>query len=68
MLWSTEVGLKVVVLSLFSDSVDGMRWILVEDSMGMSPVDVPQRHVPCYLQRPCSSTHKVSLARTLFWI
>jgi hypothetical protein len=29
---------------------------------------VPHRHVPCCLQRACSSTHKASLAMVLFWI
>jgi hypothetical protein len=37
MLWSKEVGPKVVVLPLF---LDGMRRILVHDSTGTSPVDV----------------------------
>jgi hypothetical protein len=46
MLWSMDVGPYVVDMSLFSGFVDGMRWILVQDNMGMALVDVPQRYVP----------------------
>jgi hypothetical protein len=49
LLWSKEVGLEVVDLSLFVDLVDGMRRIRVQDSTRTSPVDVPQRYLPCYL-------------------
>jgi hypothetical protein len=35
---------------------------------GRPPVDMPQRHVPCYMQQVCSSTHKASLAMMLLWI
>lgn len=35
---------------------------------GRPPVDVPQRHVPHYVQQACSSTHKASLAMVLFWM
>jgi hypothetical protein len=31
-------------------------------------VDVPQRHVPCCVQRACSSTHKASLAMVFSWM
>jgi hypothetical protein len=37
MLWSKEVGLEVVDLSFFPDFIDEIRWILVQDSTGMSP-------------------------------
>jgi hypothetical protein len=36
-LWSKDVGPEVVDLSFFSDFVDWRRWVLVQDSMEMSP-------------------------------
>jgi hypothetical protein len=44
----------------------GRSWS--KTARGRLPVDVPQRHVPCCVQRACSSTHKVSLAMVLSWI
>ena len=44
--WSEDLGPEVVDLPFFSDFVDGRQQILVQDSTGTSPVDVPQRHVP----------------------
>jgi hypothetical protein len=38
----------------------GGSWSKV--ARGRSPIDVPQQHVPCCLQRACSSTHKALLA------
>jgi hypothetical protein len=61
-----EVVCKVTIL--FPDFIDGMWWFLVQGSMVTSPVDVPQRHVPCCLQRAYLSTHKGSLAMMLLWI
>jgi hypothetical protein len=68
MLWSMDVDPEVVVQSMFPDFVVGMQWILVQDSTGTSPVDMPHRHVPFCLQRDFSSSHKASLAMMLFWI
>jgi hypothetical protein len=39
-----------------------------KEARGRAPVDVPQGHVPRWLQRAYSSTHKASLAMVLFWI
>jgi hypothetical protein len=37
MLWSEDVGPEVVDLPHFPDFISGMRWILVQESTGMSP-------------------------------
>jgi hypothetical protein len=34
--WNKDVGPEVVVLSLFPDIIDRMRWILVQDNTGTS--------------------------------
>jgi hypothetical protein len=47
-LWSEDVGTEVVNILIFFDFVDGRRQILVQDSTGTSPVDVPHRHVARY--------------------
>jgi hypothetical protein len=60
------VGPKVVDLTFFPNFVDVMRRILVQDNTRMSPVDMPQRHVPSCLPQVCSSTHKVLLAMMFF--
>jgi hypothetical protein len=57
--------MEVVDLSFFPDFVDGRRQILVQDSTGCPPVDVPHRHVSRCIHRSCSSTHKASLAMVL---
>ena len=68
MLWSEDVGPEVVDLALVPDFVNKMRWILVQDSMGTSPIDVPQGHVPHCLKRACSLTRKSLLTMVLSWI
>jgi hypothetical protein len=67
-LWGKVVCPEVVDLSLFLDSVDEMRRILVQGSKGRPSVDVPRWDVPCRLQQACSSTHKTSLEMVVFWI
>jgi hypothetical protein len=67
-LWSEDVDPEVVNLSFFSDFVDGRRRVLVQDSMGTSPIDVPQRRVPSCVQQAYSLTHKASVAMLLSWI
>jgi hypothetical protein len=70
MFWSEDIGPEVVDMSLFPDFVDGMRWILLQARMGMSP---GRRAIAtCALLVPAgraySSTHKASLAMVLLWI
>jgi hypothetical protein len=48
---SEDVGPKVVDLPFFSDFIDGRRRVLVQDSTGISPIDVPQRHVASCVNR-----------------
>jgi hypothetical protein len=52
----------------FSTSSVGCGGSWFNATRELPPVDVPQRHVPCYVQRVYSSTHKALLAMVLLWI
>jgi hypothetical protein len=68
-LFTHNVGPEVADLSLFhatSSTGCGGSWF--KEARGSPPVDVPQRHVPCWFPHACSSTHKVSLTMLLLRI
>jgi hypothetical protein len=52
--------------SLTSSMGGGGAWS--KWTQGRLLVDVPQRHVPCCVQRVCSSTHKSSLTMVFSWM